>query len=115
MMAEQPTSEQYVLLPGGQLRAAQSTPEVRQFFAGLAAPGQMHDLDGAIRGAQLRVIDSLGPDGATLIDASPEALLALRRLHPGVSVVPLRHYTPAIARRHVERHPAGATVAPGPQ
>ena len=114
-MSEQAAVRQFVLLPGGRLRTEQerSTPEVREFFASLGSPGETRDLGAQAAGAQLRVLDSLGPDGAALIEATPAAALALRRLHPGVHVVPLSYYTPAVARRQVGARPAAAMAAPG--
>lgn len=114
-MAEQAAVQQYVLLPGGSLHTEQagSTPEVSEFFASLGNPGETQDLGAQAPGAQLRVLDSLGPGGAALIEATPDAALALRRLQPGVQVVPLRHYTPAVARRQVRARSAAAMAAPG--
>ncbi len=84
-----------------------------QFFASLVDPGATQDLGAQGSPAQIRLVDSVGLDGAKLVEASDDAVLALRRLHPGVRVVPLRWYTPAIARRHVETRPAAAMAAPG--
>jgi len=112
---EQPAVQQYVLLPSHGLHVdpATSTPEVGQFLASLVDPGATQDLAAQGSPAQLRLVDSLGPDGAKLVEASPDAVLALRRLHPGVRVLPLQWYTPAVARRHVETRPAAAMTAPG--
>jgi subtilisin len=90
--------EQYVVLPRIGLRAEPGTSsvETRQFLTGLTEAS-----------TQVRVVDSIGPDGAKLIEASPEAVLALRREQPGLRVVPVRYYFPAVARRSVD-----ASVAP---
>ncbi|HEX8771232.1 MAG TPA: S8 family serine peptidase, partial [Acidimicrobiales bacterium] len=90
---------QYVVLPRTGLRAeaGTSTVETRQFLAGLSA--------------QVRVLDSIGPEGAKLIEATSEAVMALRRVQPGLRVVPVRYYFPAVARRVVDV--SAAPKAPG--
>lgn len=114
-MAEPAAVQEYVLLPSHGLRAgpSNSTPELRQFFSSLAAPGDRVDLGAGRQGADVRVLDSLGPDGAKLIEGSVESVLALRRLQPGTRVVPVRYYTPAVARRQIEAGPDGGVTAPG--
>jgi subtilisin len=103
-MARTSGLEQYVLLPTRGLRAEESStaPEARQFLMGAegaeGAGGEApRPLDGG-RGT-MRVLDSIGPAGAKLVELAPEAALSLRARYPGLRLVPVVHYTPAQARR----------------
>jgi subtilisin len=50
---------------------------------------------------QWHEIDSIGEDGAKLVEMSPDALPALRADQPGLKIVPLVYYRPAVAPRFV--------------
>jgi len=62
----------------------------------------------------MRVVDSLGPDGAKLVELTAESVLAMRALRPDLRIVPVLWYTPAFVHpRQVESPaaPAGRTKA----
>jgi subtilisin len=64
---------------------------------------------------RFRVVDSLGGDGARLIEATAQDALALRSLQPTVRLVPVVYYVPAVAPRRQVRAPlvtAGHEPAP---
>ncbi len=51
----------------------------------------------------LRVVDSIGRDGAKLVELSPQDALAVRALRPDLRLVPVVYYTPAVAPvEHIE-------------
>lgn len=95
---------QYVLLPPQGLRVkATASPEAQQFFrtADEATGAQAMSLDG--QDVPMRVLDSLGPDGAKLLELSPESALAIRALRTDLRLVPVVYYTPAVvAHEEVE-------------
>ena len=93
--------EQYVLLPTRGLRAEAPTtaPEAREFL--VAAEGADRRAGRPLHGGRgtMRVIDSIGPDGAKLVELPAESALAIRAQYPSLRLVPVVHYTPAHARR----------------
>lgn len=57
---------------------------------------------GALRsvpGVKIKVLDSVHEDGAKLVEMSPESVAALRAQQPGMRIVPLVYYYPAISPR----------------
>ena len=96
-MAKATGTEQYVLLPrhGLRARAATASPESLAFLR------DAHDALGgtiaAVAGASARVVDSIGPNGAKLLELSPDAVLAIRAERPDLRLVPVQFYTPAVA------------------
>ena len=116
-MTERAAGDQWVLLPGTGLRIGDgdgdASGDLRALFASLAAPGHTHELAQGPGNLRVRLVDSIGPEGAKLIEGPVEAILALRRLHPGARVVPVRYYTPAVAPRPVATPPEGLARAPG--
>lgn len=95
-MANTPATQQYVLLPPQGLRATGSTsPEARAFLQSTEAR------DGALTLAvdggdvSMRVVDSIGPDGAKLVEVSEKAALSIRALRPDLRLVPVVYYTTA--------------------
>jgi len=111
--------EQYVLLPPQGLRAtgATASPEAQEFFRTPSEVGgtQTLSLDG--RTTSMRVVDSLGPDGAKLVEMSPESALSMRASRPDIRIVPVVYYTPAVVPpEHVEESfaPAGRGAAAPP-
>jgi hypothetical protein len=92
-MAKAGGIEQYVLLPTRGLRAERSStaPEAREFLmgAGVAGGEAAQPLDGG--GGTMRVLDSIGPDGAKLVELAPEAALSIRAQYPGLRLVPVVH------------------------
>ena len=102
-MGKTTESAQYVLLPPEGLRArATASPEAREFFRGGGETGT-ETLAGDGGQVSLRVVDSIGSDGAKLVELSPEDALAVRALRPDLRLVPVVYYTPAVAPiEHVE-------------
>ncbi len=83
------------------------TVAVDTLSASSAAP-----MRGPRKKAKLRVLDSIHEDGAKLVEASSEDLVALRATIPGIRVVPLVEYSPAVApRARVEARPKVASAA----
>jgi len=103
-MASTPSTE-YVLLPPQGLRArGTANADARAFLEdaeGTGARGM--SLDG--HHVPMRVVDSLGADGAKLVELSPDAALAVRALRPDLRLVPVVYYTPAVARREEVESP----------
>lgn len=103
-MAEKTTNGtgQYVLLPPEGLRARgpAATPGVQGFLADVAqASRRAKSVTVAGRRLPVRVIDSIGDGGAVLVEATADAALAVRAMQPGIRVVPVVYYTPAVAPR----------------
>ncbi len=98
-MTKASETEQFVLLPARGLRAASSTtsPEALAFLRGAEATRGSGSV--AIEGqqVQMKVVDSIGADGAKLVELSGTSVLAVRSLLPSLRLVPLRWYTPATA------------------
>lgn len=95
-------TEQYVVLPPQGLRARgpAATPGVQAFLTEVAqALPTAQSVTIAGRRLSLRVLDSIGDGGAVLVEATAEALLELRGIQPGLRVVPVVYYTPAVAPR----------------
>ena len=100
-MAKAGGVERYVLLPMRGLRAAEAAtaPEAREFLIGAEGAGGEAARPLAGGRGTMRVLDSIGPDGAKLVELAPEAALSIRAQYPGLRLVPVVHYTPAHARR----------------
>jgi len=98
-MAKASETDQYVLLPSQGLRttATAAGAQARELFLGAeeATPSRGLRIDG--RRVPMTVIDSIGPDGAKLVELTPASALTIRSLRPGVRLVPVMYYTPAIA------------------
>lgn len=99
-MAKASTTQQYVLLPPGGLRAIgrSVTPGVQAFLRS-AQPGSREVARSGGGAVRFRVVDSIGDDGAKLIEATPQDALALRSAQPSVRIVPVVYYSPAVAPR----------------
>ena len=95
-MGKTPETARYVLLPPQGLRATAATsPEARAFLQSTEeGGGGRATLDG--RDVPMRVVDSIGPDGAKLLELSPDAALAVRAARPDLRLVPVVYYTPAV-------------------
>ena len=109
-MAEPGTSQFIVLPPVGLQHAMMTTPlllpsgRVRALSFG---PGK-----GAKRPA-IRVLDSVHENGAKLIEMNGEAAQALRAEQPGLRIIPVVYYTPAIRpQERVEKTLERAFAAP---
>ena len=110
-MAKTTEIEQYVILPPQGLRAKAAASDAAAFLRSthdLTGVQQM-SLDG--RDVSLRVVDSIAPNGAKLVELSPEGALALKASRPDLRVVPVVYYEPAVvAPEHIEGG-SGATRA----
>ncbi len=103
-------TEQYVLLPPDGLRAKGrgAGAAAREFLLSAedATAKSTLRIDG--RQVPMKVIDSIGADGAKLVELSAASALAIRALRPGMRLVPLTWYTPAVAPiPQVEQSPVG--------
>jgi subtilisin len=89
-------STEYVLLPPQGLRArGTANADARSFLQDAEGTGAgTMSLDG--RSVPMRVVDSVSPDGAKLVELSPDAALAVRALRPDLRLVPVVYYTPAM-------------------
>ena len=105
-MAQATTTQQYVLLPAQGLRPTGrgATPGVQAFLRS-AAPGPQDLTTPGGRPLHLRVLDTIGGDGARLVEATAHDASALRSLQPTVRVVPVVYYVPAVAPRWHVRAP----------
>lgn len=52
--------------------------------------------------ASFRVLDSIHENGAKLVQMAPESVSALRAAQPGLRLVPIVYYRPAVIRYHIE-------------
>jgi subtilisin len=97
--------QQFVVLPTRGLRATMphSSPAVaslllslNQSLVGLegAAPREIEHLT-----TKMRVLDSIHEDGAKLVEMLPDDVSALRAANPGLRIVPVVYYYPAVAPR----------------
>lgn len=97
-MAKSTETGQYVLLPPQGLRARGTTasPEAAAFLRTAGEPGGIQSL--AVDGGELsmQVIDSIGPDGAKLVELSAADALSIRAQRPDLRVVPVTYYTPQV-------------------
>ncbi|HEV2758684.1 MAG TPA: S8 family serine peptidase, partial [Acidimicrobiales bacterium] len=94
-----------------------ASPEARAFLqsADEATGTQTLSVDGG--DVAMRVVDSIGPDGAKLVEVSPESALSIRALRPDLRLVPVVYYTPQeLRRQQVEDGfaPAGRAAAAAP-
>jgi subtilisin len=114
-MATKPAVQQFILLPARGLRAGASASGATQvgFLRSMAvvqpSAEALSHIAPEAPGLQLRVLDSIHEDGAKLVEMSPEAVPALRAYQPGVRLVPVVYYRPAVAPRlTVESAPKAA-------
>ena len=103
-MATKPTMQQFIILPAQGMRsfALPGTGESGRFLVSLAhhqmsaTAKDMFNL-GPQTGSGLKVLDSVHEDGAKLVEATAESFAALRRNQPGLRLVPIVYYRPALA------------------
>lgn len=97
--------QEYVLMPPRGLAAAFSPAAamVSKFLREMIAPqpgaGLLSYRAASAPGVRLRVLDSIGKNGPKLVAMSPDAMLALRVHQPGVRILPIVYYAPAVAPR----------------
>ncbi len=99
-----PAVHRFIALPPRGVRPIEpsTSDELGSFFQ--LAPGQ--NRLASIRlsptaskpGASIKVIDVIERSGAKLVEATDEAMLALRAEHPGLRLVPIVQYYPAVVR-----------------
>lgn len=98
-MAKATETEQWVLLPTEGLRAkGRGVSADAQAF--LRSAETATGTDGVTledRQVPMRVVDSIGPDGAKLVELPPQSVLAVRSLLPSLRLVPVVYYIPAVA------------------
>lgn len=99
-MAKATRTEQYVLLPPHGLRTtpASTAAEARDFLVAAEVSPKVQTLSAAGGRVPMKVVDSIGPDGAKLVELSPDAVLSARALLPGLRLVPVVYYTTADLR-----------------
>ncbi|MBN1834962.1 MAG: S8 family serine peptidase [Spirochaetales bacterium] len=106
----EPKRKLFVVLPMQGVRAAAPTG----FFRSLTLrPGEVRARPmAAAPGVELRLLDSVSEYGAKLVEIAPTALSALRAYQPGLRLVPLAFFHPAVAPRlQVETRAAMAKAA----
>lgn len=98
-MAKANQNEQYVLLPPSGLRAKGRgvIGDAQDFLRSTEASRDAGTASVDGHDVPMTVLDSIGPDGAKLVEVSSASRLALRSLLPSVRLVPVVYYTPAIA------------------
>ena len=118
-MATKKDTQQFILLPSRGLvaSAAGSTPVMSMFLTSLhttlntVAPMALtHPVNANVK---MRVLDSIHENGAKLVEMSSESVSNLRAAQPGLRIVPVVYYYPAIAPRPTpESGPKALTAAP---
>ena len=101
-IAEGPRPQQVILLPGRSLRAP-ATGSAKYFLQGLSGGSAAKALKAAGGPPiKMNVLDSVREDGAKLIEISAEDAQKLRATQPGLQIVPLRYYRPAVQFYQIE-------------
>jgi len=121
-MPENSSLQQFVLLPprGMTTRSVDSNPQLTSFLVSLssAVGGARTSISRGDRGRgvfSMRVLDSIHENGAKLVEMAPLAIADLRAEQPGMRIVPVVFYEPALAPRpklesRVRASRAGASV-----
>ena len=111
-MAHIEAIRQFVVLPARGLRStgAFATPRAEAFLSSARPDADEVALSDGGAG-RCRVVDSIGQDGAKLIEATPKEALALRAAQPSVRIVPVVHYSPAVAPRREVRAPVASLAS----
>ena len=96
-MAKATKTDQWVLLPpsGLHARGRGVSADAIAFFRSAGTGASTASVSG--RQVPMRVLDSIGEDGAKLVELPPESRLAIRSMLPSVRVVPVVFYSPALA------------------
>jgi subtilisin len=111
-MAKASRTEQYVLLPASGLRAKGRgiNADAQSFLRSVGVSGSSSaTIDG--QRVPMTVVDSIGEDGAKLVELPADSQMAIRSLLPSLRLVPVVYYTPAIAppmQVHTKAARAGA-------
>ncbi len=103
-MAPKQSTQTFILLPARGLSAfaTASNPALGRFLVGLAHSRAAAAAPPTVELAedpsiQLRVLDSIHEDGAKLVEISPGSISSLRMYHPGLRLVPVVYFAPAVA------------------
>src|SRR5438034_372783 len=92
-----------VITSTGQARQPHSSPAVRSallfLYDHLQDPKVQPPAGVRLPLADMRVLDSIHADGAKLIEMCPEAASVLRASYPGLRIVPVVYFYPAVAPR----------------
>jgi subtilisin len=93
--------QQFVLMPARGTRAVGVNSAVARAFLEAHTAGTVRVRSGraARSSPPIRVLDSIHDDGPKLIETSVEGIMALRADQPGLRVVPVVYYRPAVAPR----------------
>jgi len=119
-MARDDATQQYVLMPTRGTRVRATTPDDAQSFLARAVPVGAGPLAMSVRASSargpahaMRVIDSVHEDGTKLVEMTPAAAMAFRVEQPGLRLLPVVWFWPAVApARGV--FAASATLAKAP-
>ena len=99
-----------IILPARGLRAPHDSvapAAARNFLSSLAlGVSTQHASGGA--SAKMKVIDAVHEDGAKLVEMTPDAVMELRAIQPGLRVIPEAFYRPAVQVCFAESVPAAA-------
>jgi hypothetical protein len=104
-MVKKADVQRFILLPARGVQAGEtSNPRTASFLRSLhavTATTARRPAKKAVKtGLHIRVIDSVRANGAKLVELSPQETVALRAEQPGVRIVPVVYYYPALAPRH---------------
>ncbi len=94
--------QQFVLLPfrGTKATGTGSSRELLGFFSSLSVGKRSVDSPSPrSRRLPMRVVDSVGEDGAKLVEMAPNSAAALRAVQPGLRLAPVVYHRPAVAPR----------------
>ncbi len=119
-MPTESTTQKFVLLPPRGVQTTEtSNPQTASFLRSLhtrrATTGGTRSVAPLKSKLKMNILDSVHENGAKLVELSPQAVVALRAEQPGIRIVPVVYYYPAIAPRPavVSRARAVATAAAG--
>lgn len=91
----------YVVLPARGLKAEAESAQQKFFFSMESHRTTAATMFGTARmpRPKMRILDSIHEDKAKLVEMTEADVLSLRRQEPGVRIVPLVYYQPAVAPR----------------
>ncbi len=102
-MVKRADVKRFILLPARGVQAGEtSNPKTASFLRTLHAvtAAALQPAEKAVKtGLHVKVLDSVRENGAKLVELSPQETVALRAEQPGVRIVPVVYYYPALAPR----------------
>ena len=117
MKTRRQSSQQFVLLPvrGTAVGSAAYEQELLGFFTSLSSSTKsVASAQPRKPRVQMRVLDSIRENGAKLVEMPPDSAGALRAVQPGMRLVPVVYYRPALApRMTISARPQVAAVTKG--